>query len=93
MSDMSLEEAEARLREHGGYEWALSGRQMWSAADITAKLTDMGMKVSKDTVTRWIKAMPNMQDFGGMGIFASRADLILFLAGRFKSEDGLEQAN
>ncbi len=79
-----LRDAEQRLRAHGGYDWALSGRQAWSAADVAEQLTQMGIATSKDTVIRWFKTMPHVQDFGGLGMYVSRADLVLYLAARFK---------
>ncbi|HET8908128.1 MAG TPA: hypothetical protein VFN11_14310 [Ktedonobacterales bacterium] len=92
MASTELKEAERRLKAHGGYEWALSGRQAWSAADVAEQLTSMGIATSKDTVIRWFKqSMPHVQDFGGLGMYVSRADLVLYLAARFlrsASSDG-----
>lgn len=82
MPELTLADAEARLRAHGGYDWVLSGQQAWSAAEVAQRLGEMGIRVSKDTVTRWFKTLLNTQDFGGLGLYASRADLVLFLASR-----------
>jgi hypothetical protein len=82
MPDLTLDQAEAILRARGDYAWALSGKQRWTVMEIKEQLNAMDIDVSRDTVTRWVKKWPQTEDFGYLGLRASRADLILFLAGR-----------
>jgi hypothetical protein len=79
---MTLDQAIERLRGRGGYEWLIDGPESWYAADVAEQLTKRGITVSRDTVVRWFKLMPHTQDFGKLGFSASRADLLLFFAGR-----------
>jgi hypothetical protein len=85
MSNITQEEAQKRLREHGGYDWLLTGHQFWSVSEVVASLAGEGMKVSNDAVARWFKSLPHTQDFGGpVGLRASRLDLILFFGAQMR---------
>ncbi len=85
MADITLREAEALLRAHGGYEWLLSGKQFWSVGEIVQELDRVGLRVSHDAVTRWIRPLPFTDDFGGkIGLRAARNDLILYFASRLR---------
>lgn len=78
-----LATAEDQLRRHRGYEWLLASKdkQFWSVSEIVAELDKVGMKVSNDTVIRWIKPLGQTQNFGGaVGLRATRSDLIIFFA-------------
>ncbi len=91
MPELTLAEAEARLRGHGGYGWLLGGRQVWSVAEVVDGFRGMGIPVSRDAVNRWFKAMPHTQDFGGtIGLRATRDDLIIYLASRMRGDGAIE---
>ena len=90
LPDLPLNQAEAILRARGDYAWALSGKQRWTVMEIKEKLNAMDIAVSRDTVTRWVKTWPQTEDFGYLGLRASRADLILFLAGRQRNAQSSE---
>jgi hypothetical protein len=83
MADMTLEQAIARLRAHGGYGWLLDGPDVVLSGDITKQLNAMGIPVKSNSVTLWLGEMPSTQDFGRLGRGASREDVILMLADRF----------
>jgi hypothetical protein len=78
-----LQDAVTLLQQHGGYSWLLNGPDVFLASDIAEQLTNMGIKVTRETVGRWIKALPNTQDFGKVGLAATRDDLIQMFAERF----------
>lgn len=80
---MDFDKATALLRERGGYEWLLNGPEAWYSEDIAEQLTASGMRVTRETVARWIRGLPHTQNFGKLGLSASRRDLIEFFAGRF----------
>jgi hypothetical protein len=89
MPDLTLAEAEALLRAHGGYDWLLSGKQFWSVSEIVGEFDKVGLKVSHDAVTRWIKPLPFTDDFGGkIGLRATRNDLIMYFASRLRGSGG-----
>ena len=71
------------LEQHGGYGWLLRGPDVLLASDIADHLTQMGIRVTRETVGRWIKVLPHTQDFGKVGLAATRDDLILMFADRF----------
>ncbi len=88
MPELTLEEAEARLKEHGGYAWLLSGRSIWSVSEVVAELKEAGLKVSNDAVARWFNTLPHTQDFGGpVGLRASRRDLIILFGSQMRSKE------
>jgi hypothetical protein len=70
------------LRDRGGYDWLIDGPASWFATDVADRLTDAGIAVTRDTVGRWFKRLPHTQDFGKLGLSASRHDLLLYFAGR-----------
>jgi hypothetical protein len=81
--EVMLATAEDQLRRHRGYDWLLvsKDKQIWSVSEIVAELDKVGMKVSNDTVIRWIKPLEQTQNFGGaVGLRATRTDLIIFFA-------------
>jgi hypothetical protein len=78
-----LNEATSLLEQHGGYGWLLRGPDVLLASDIAEHLAQMGIKVTRETVGRWIKVLPHTQDFGKVGLAATRDDLILMFADRF----------
>lgn len=86
MPELTQAEAEKLLNEHGGYGWLLEGRTFWSVSEIVEQLQEEGLQVSSDAVTRWIKALPHTQYFGGaVGWRASKSDLIQLFANRMSS--------
>ena len=88
MAELTLPEAEAILQAHGGYSWLLSAKQFWSVGEIVSEFDKVGLRVSHDAVTRWIRPLPHTDDFGGkIGLRASRNNLILYFAGRLGSGD------
>jgi hypothetical protein len=88
MAELTLPEAEAILQAHGGYLWLLSGKQFWSVGEIVGEFEKVGLRVSHDAVTRWIKPLPYTDDFGGkIGLRAARNDLILYFAGRLRNSN------
>src|SRR5258708_1975873 len=74
--------AEQRLRDIAGFDWLLGGTQWWSAKEVSDHLQEQGIGGHKETVIRWFKMLPNTKDFGGLGLRATRDDLILFFAER-----------
>ena len=83
MAELTRDQAEERLRAHGGYDWLLEGRAFWSVKEVVSALKEAGMDVSHDAVARWFRTLPHTQDFGGpVGLRASRFDLILLFAGQ-----------
>jgi hypothetical protein len=87
MADVTLKEAESLLRAHGGYDWLLSGKQFWSVGEIVTEFEKVGLRVSHDAVTRWIKPLPFTDDFGGkIGLRAARNDLVVYFANRLRSD-------
>lgn len=91
MSDPELQLAVARLRAHGGYEWLLSGPDVLLATDIAEHLKTMGVPVKSNTITLWLKELSSAQDFGRIGVAASRADIIKMLASRFVSKQSVNE--
>jgi hypothetical protein len=90
---LTLEEAEALLKEHRGYEWLLRDRQFWSVSEIVRELEVQGFTVSNDAVGRWVKPLPHTQDFGGaVGLRAATADLIILFASRMTAADKKKHA-
>jgi hypothetical protein len=89
MTDSELEAAREKLRAHGGYDWLVNGKAFWSVTEVAKALTEAGMPISNDSVTRWFHALPHTQRFSGTsGLRASRNDLIIYFAnqmGSFKS--------
>jgi len=83
MANQALQDAIKQLEQHGGYGWLLNGPDVQLAGDIAEQLTTMGIKVTRETVGRWIKVLPNTQDFGKVGLAATRDDLIQMFAERF----------
>ena len=79
--DIALDQAMQKLTAHGGYTWLLEGKPFWSVSQVAAALTDAGMPISVDSVTRWFHTLPHTQYFSGPGgLRASRNDLILYFA-------------
>lgn len=90
-----LDEATAirMLRDRGGYDWLIDGPAAWFASDVADRLSAMGITVTRDTVGRWFKRMPHTQDFGKLGLSASRQDLLLYFAGRMIGTSGGSSAD
>ena len=86
MPDVTLDEAEQMLRDHGGYTWLLSARQFWSVTEVTEQLNAVGLPVKETTVRKWFQEIAtrtpqHFQDLGGaLGWRASRNGLILLFA-------------
>lgn len=80
---MDYERATALLRERGGYSWLLDGPESFFADDIAEHLTRAGVRVTRQTVGNWIRDLPHTQNFGRLGLSASRRDLVEFFAARF----------
>jgi hypothetical protein len=84
--DIALHEAEQILRDHGGYDWLLSGRQFWSVAEVKEQLNEVGLPVKDSAVRKWFQEIAartpqHFQDLGGaLGWRASRNGLILLFA-------------
>ena len=91
MNDPELQQAVARLRAHGGYDWLLNGPDVLLASDIAEHLQAMGVPVKSNSVTLWLKELPSAQDFGRIGVAASRADVIKMLAARFVSRQSVNE--
>jgi hypothetical protein len=79
----AFERAVTLLRERGGYDWLLSGPEAFFADDVAEQLTASGVRVTRDTVARWFKDLPHTQNFGKLGLSATRRDLIEFFASKF----------
>jgi hypothetical protein len=86
MADQELEQAISRLRATGKYEWLLNGKDMWLASDIAEQMKALGIPVTSNAITLWIKNLPSAQDFGRLGVGVSREDTIKMLADRFTSQ-------
>jgi len=86
MSDRELEQAMARLRATGKYSWLLGGKDMWLASEIAEQLKSLGIPVTSNAITLWIKNLASAQDFGRLGVGISREDAIKMLADRFTSQ-------
>jgi hypothetical protein len=84
MPDLTLDEAEALLRQDGRFTWLLSGRQAWSVYNVAREYEGAtGVTVSHDTVMRWFKRLPDSgaENYGGtIGWRARRDALVLFFA-------------
>ena len=85
MPDTRLERDIELLQRRGGYDWLINGPESWFADDVATRLTAMGIRVTRKTVGEWFKDLPNTQNFGKLGLSATRADLIHFFAGKFVS--------
>ncbi len=83
MPEIPLAEAIELLQRRGGYDWLLNGPESWFAEDVAERLTAIGIRVTRKTVGEWFKGMPNTQNFGKLGLSATRTDVIRFLAGKF----------
>jgi len=51
----------------------------------------MGVPVKSNSITLWLKELPSAQDFGRIGVAASRADVIKMLAARFVSRQSVNE--
>lgn len=82
MTAMTTEEAVRILTGRGGYEPFLNdGKQWWSVQEIVEAFASVGLVVSADTVTRWVKDMPGTESFGSrMGYRAKRHNLLVYFA-------------
>lgn len=85
MSTLTIDRALALLRERGGYDWLIDGPQAWGARDVADRLTAMGLSVTRETVAIWFRQLPHTQDFGRLGLSASRGDLLVFFASRMQA--------
>ena len=85
MADQDLKQASARLQATGKYTWLLHGKDMWLASEIAEQLKTLGIPVTSNAITLWIKNLPSAQDFGRLGVGVSREDAIKMLADRFTS--------
>jgi hypothetical protein len=83
MPDAPLDQDTELLQRRGGYDWLIHGPESWFAEDVAEKLTSMGIRVTRKTVGEWFKDLPNTQNFGKLGLSATRADLIHFFAEKF----------
>jgi hypothetical protein len=86
MADRELEQAIARLRATGKYDWLLTGKDMWLASEIADQLRTLGIPVTSNAITVWIKNLSSAQDFGRLGVGVSREDAIKMLADRFTGQ-------
>ncbi len=86
MAEMTIEEATQLLEEHGGYTWLVGAADgySFSATSIVEHLAKTGVEVTKRTVQDWIRALPHTAEQGGLGLYATRADLLLMFAGRIR---------
>lgn len=84
MPDLTIEQAIALLRQQGGYDWLIDGAEAWSASNVADRLCESGIEVSSDTVVRWFKTLPTYQDFGKLGIYASRSVLLVYFASKIR---------
>ena len=57
------------------------------------QLTYIGIKVTRETVGRWIRVLPHTQDVGKVGLAATRDDLIQVFADRFPRRAATELDN
>ena len=84
MADQELEDAIARLRRVGHFDWILDGPDFVNSQDVAAKLIEMGMRdVTQNKVTGWFRDLDSAWETGRFGLNASRADVIKLLAQRF----------
>jgi hypothetical protein len=60
-------------------------------SDIADHLQAMGVPVKSNSVTLWLKELPSAQDFGRIGVAASRADVTKMLAARFVSRQSVNE--
>ncbi len=89
-TELTLSDAEAKLRADGRFAWLLGGRQAWSVQEIAEKYAEAtGVEVSHDTVTRWVRQLGNLygesaaENYGRrIGWRVSRDALIRFFAER-----------
>lgn len=88
--DTQLQQAITRLRAHGKYDWLLNGKDLWLASEIAQQISQLGIKTTSNLITAWIKEYPSAQDFGRLGIGASREDFIKLLASRVVSKTANE---
>lgn len=78
--------AEAILRQHGGYDWALTNKQFWSVGEASAALHAVGLPFGDRKIREMFAYVrgrwpTHFSDFGGAyGWRISRAGLILVLA-------------
>ena len=83
---LTVQNAERILREHGGYEWALSGKKFWSVVEVVAALNEAGLPVGEAKVRQWFAVVKthwpaHWQDLKGTyGWRISRTGLLLMLA-------------
>lgn len=84
MPELTPEQAIALLQQQGGYGWLIGGAEIWSTADVTKHLNESGISVSNDTVIRWFKSLPSYQDYGKLGLFASRNVLLVYFASKIR---------
>lgn len=90
--DAALDQAMQKLTAHGGYQWLLEGKPFWSVAQVAEALSEAGMPISVDSVTRWFHTLPHTQYFSGpSGLRASRNDLILYFASQMGGKKRAEK--
>lgn len=86
MAEMNIDEAIRLLDEHGGYAWLVTTPETFSfsATSIVEHLGATGVEVTKRTVQEWIRDLPHTVEQGGLGLYATRNDLIQLFAGRIR---------
>src|SRR5258705_13155216 len=89
-----LEAATQVLRDQGGFDWLMSGRQTFNVAAIREGFTQRGMPApSPDAVQRWLKTLPRTEYYNSrIGAWGHRDDLVVFFARRI-GHGGLEAAD
>lgn len=85
MPELTLEQAMALLQETDAYGWLINGPEAFSAEKVVEGLGESGISVHKVTVLRWFKSLPKYQDYGALGLYAARKDLIVYFAGRMRT--------
>lgn len=86
MAEMGIDEAIRLLEDHGGYSWLVTMPETfsYSANSIVEHLGATGVEVTKRTVQDWIRDLPHTVEQGGLGMYATRNDLIQLFAGRIR---------
>jgi hypothetical protein len=81
-----IDEAIRLLEGHGGYAWLVNAPAdfSFSATSIVEHLAKTGVEVTKRTVQDWIRDLPHTAEQGGLGLYATRNDLIMLFAGRIR---------
>lgn len=82
--ELDLETAKQRLRDFGGFDWLLSGRSHWKAAEIEEELRKMGWDASRDTLIRWLSASAPALALGNLGTMFKTEDVIRWAASQIR---------